>query len=159
MFQLSTICKRGFGTKIMFFTYGFTTFIGKKFIDSCSLGLRQMAAKLYRSADRNKDYKVSPSLLLSHPPRGRHTSNRLPLLPATSWPWQVRDLNVSKNRKIRFFPKTRRFNFRNENFRPFPKWISIISVVKRGSLLPKGKFFLSPSFCFSGEKIRVSGKC
>ena len=149
MFQLSTICKRDFGTKIMFFTYGFTTFIGKKFIDSCSLGLRQMAAKLYRSGDRNKAYKAIPSLLLPHPPRGRHTSNRLPLLPASSWPWKVRDLNVSKNRKIRFFPKTRRFNFRNENFH----------FVKRGSLLPKGNFFLSPSFCFSGEKIRVSGKC
>ncbi len=58
MFQLSTICQRGFGTKIMFFTYGFTTFIGKKFIDACSLGFRQMAAKLYRSAERNKDYKA-----------------------------------------------------------------------------------------------------
>ena len=86
-FQLSTICQRGFGTKIMFFTYGFTTFIGKKFIDSCSLGLRQMAAILYRSAERNKAYKGIPSFLLPHPPRGRHTSNRLPLLPASSWPW------------------------------------------------------------------------
>ncbi len=35
-FQPSTICEGGFGTKIMFFTYGFTTFIGKTFIDSCS---------------------------------------------------------------------------------------------------------------------------
>jgi hypothetical protein len=73
-FQLSTICKRGFGTKIMFFTYGFTTFIGKKFIDSCSLGLRQMTAKLYRSAEWNKVYKAIPSLILPHPSRGRHTS-------------------------------------------------------------------------------------
>jgi hypothetical protein len=38
----------------MFFTYGFTTFIGKRFIDSCSLGLRQMVTKLYRSAEWNK---------------------------------------------------------------------------------------------------------
>ena len=86
-FQLSTICKRGFGTKIMFFTYGFTTFIGKKFIDSCSLGLRQMAAKLYRSAERNKAYKAIPSLLLPHPSRGRHTS----LPPTLSRPSSVQN--------------------------------------------------------------------
>ena len=60
MFQLSTICKRGFGTKIMFFTYGFTTFIGKKFIDSCSLGLRQMAAKLYRSQSGTRPTRPYP---------------------------------------------------------------------------------------------------
>ena len=74
MFQLSTICHKESGTEIFIFTYGFTTFIGKKFIDSCSLGLRQIAAKIYRSAARNKDYKFIPSLLLPRPPRGRHTS-------------------------------------------------------------------------------------
>jgi hypothetical protein len=74
MFQLSTICHKGFGPKIMVFTYGFTTFIREKFIDSYSLGLRQIAAKLYRSAERNKAYKTIPSLLLPHPSRGRHTS-------------------------------------------------------------------------------------
>ena len=91
MFQLSTICKRGFGTKIMFFTYGFTTFIGKKFIDSCSLGLRQMAAKLYRSAERNKAYKAIPSLLLPHPSRGRHTS----LPPTLSRPSSVQKMRYA----------------------------------------------------------------
>ena len=74
MFQLSTICHKESGTEIFIFTYGFTTFIGKKFIDSCSLGLRQIAAKIYRSAARNKAYKVIPSLLMPRPPRGRHTS-------------------------------------------------------------------------------------
>jgi hypothetical protein len=53
---------------------GLTTLVGKKFIDSCSLGLRQMAAKLYHFAAWNKAYKDIPSLLLPRPPRGRHTS-------------------------------------------------------------------------------------
>jgi hypothetical protein len=94
-FQPSTICKGGFGTKIMFFTYGFTTFIGKKFIDSCSLGLCQMTAKLHRSVKRNKAYKDIPSLLLPHPSRGRHTS-----LPPTL----SRPSSVQKNalRRLRF---------------------------------------------------------
>ena len=85
MFQPSTICKGGFGTKIMFFTYGFTTFIGKKFIDSCSLGVRQMAAKLSRSAERNKAYKGIPSLLLPRPTRRCSTPNRSPLPPAPAF--------------------------------------------------------------------------
>ena len=91
MFQPPTICKGGFGTKIMFFTYGFTTFIGKKFIDSCSLGLRQMAAKLYRSAEWNKAYKVIPSLLLPHPSLGRHTS----LPPTLSRPSSVQKMRYA----------------------------------------------------------------
>jgi hypothetical protein len=91
MFQLSTICKRGFGTKLMFFTYGFTTFIGKKFIDSCSLGLCQMAAKLHLSAERNKAYKDMPSLLLPHPSRGRHTS----LPPTRSRPASVQKMRYT----------------------------------------------------------------
>ncbi len=91
MFQPSTICKGSFGTKIMFFTYGFTTFIGKKFIDSCSLGLPQMTVKLYRSPERNKDYKAIPSLLLPHPSRGRHTS----LPPTLSRPSSVQKMRYA----------------------------------------------------------------
>ena len=87
MFQLSTICHRDFGPKIMVFTYGFTTFIREKFIDSCSLGLRQIAAKLYRSAEGNKAYKTIFSLLLPHPSRGRHTS----LPPTLSRPSSVQN--------------------------------------------------------------------
>jgi hypothetical protein len=90
-FQLSTICHKGFGPKIMFFTYGFMTFIGKKFIDYCSLGLRQIAAKLYRSAERNKAYKTIPSLLLPHPSRGRHTS----LPPTLSRPSSVQKMRYA----------------------------------------------------------------
>jgi hypothetical protein len=45
-----------------------------KFIGSCSLRLRQMTVKSYHSVVWNKVYKVIPSLLLSRPPRGRHTS-------------------------------------------------------------------------------------
>ena len=73
-FQPSTICRRQSGRKIDPFTYGLTTFVGKKFIDSCALGSRQIAAKLHHSAARNKTYKAIPSLLLPRPPRGRHTS-------------------------------------------------------------------------------------
>ena len=76
-FQLSTICHKGFGPKIMVFTYGFTTFIREKFIDSYSLGLRQIAAKLYRSAERNKAYKTIPSLLLPHPSMLSHARIQL----------------------------------------------------------------------------------
>jgi hypothetical protein len=94
-FQLSTICNRGFGTKIMFFTYGFTTFIGKKFIDSCSLGLRQMAAKLYRSAERNKAYKAIPSLLLPRQTRRCSTPNRSPLPPAPSFGQTAKKKNTT----------------------------------------------------------------
>jgi hypothetical protein len=51
-------------------------------------------------------------------------------------------------------PKTRRFNFQNENFRPAQKWISIISIVKRGSLLPllEGKKILFVFFVFFSKK-------
>ena len=87
MFQPSSICKGESGTNIIPFTYGFTTFVREKFIDSCSLGLRQMVSKTYHSVARNKAYKAIPSLLLPRPPRRRHTSNRLPLLPASSCPW------------------------------------------------------------------------
>jgi hypothetical protein len=54
-------------------------------------------------------------------------------------------------------PKTRRFNFQNENFRPAQKWISIISIVKRGSLLPllEGKKILFVFFVFFPKKSRV----
>jgi hypothetical protein len=86
-FQLSTICHKGFGTEILFFTYGFTTFIREKFIDSYSVGLRQIAAKLYRSTERNKAYQTIPSLLLPHPSRGRHTS----LPPTVSRPSSVQN--------------------------------------------------------------------
>ena len=112
MFQLSTICKRGFGTKIMFFTYGFTTFIGKKFIDSCSLGLRQMAAKLYRSAERNKAYKAIPSLLLPHPPRGRHTF----LPPTLSRPSSVQKMRYAG---LNFVLQARETETKNWTFRVF----------------------------------------
>lgn len=112
MFQLSTICKRGFGTKIMFFTYGFTTFIGKKFIDSCSLGLCQMAAKLYRSAERNKAYKAIPSLLLPHPPRGRHTS----LPPTLSRPSSVQKMRYAG---LNFVLQARETETKNWTFRVF----------------------------------------
>ena len=74
MFQPSTICQGESGTKIYPFTYGFTTFVREKFIDSCSLGLRQMAAKIYHSAARNKAYKAIPSLLLPRPLRRSNTS-------------------------------------------------------------------------------------
>ena len=87
MFQLSTICRKESGSKIFTFSYGLTTLVRKKFIGSCSLRLRQMTAKSYHSVARNKAYKAIPSLLLPRPPRRRHTSNRLPLLPASSWPW------------------------------------------------------------------------
>jgi hypothetical protein len=85
MFQPSTICKGESGTKINPFTYGFTTFVGKKFIDSCSLGLSQMASKTYHSVARNKDYKVIPSLLLPRPTRRYSTPRRSPLPPAPSF--------------------------------------------------------------------------
>ena len=91
MFQHSTICKGDRGAKIMPFTYGFTTFIGKNFIDSCSLGLCQMDSKLYRSAERNKAYKAIPSLLLPHPSRGRHTS----LPPTLSRPSSVQKMRYA----------------------------------------------------------------
>jgi hypothetical protein len=57
-------------------------------------------------------------------------------------------------------PKTRRFNFHNENFRPGQKWISIISVVKRGSLLPllEGKKILFVFFVLFPKKSRVLPK-
>ena len=51
-------------------------------------------------------------------------------------------------------------NFQNENFRPAQKWISIISVVKRGSLLPllEGKKILFVFFCFFSKKKSSSAK-
>jgi hypothetical protein len=93
----------------MFFTYGFTTFIGKKFIDSCSLGWRQMAAKLYRSAERNKAYKAIPSLLLPRPTRRCSTPNRSTLPPAPSFGETAKKKhNLSKSeqnwRLFCFFP-------------------------------------------------------
>jgi hypothetical protein len=60
--------------EIFTFSYGLTTLVREKFIGSCSLRSRQMAAKSYHSVDRNKDYKVIPSSLMSRPSRGRHTS-------------------------------------------------------------------------------------
>ena len=85
MFQPSTICKGESGTKIIPFTYGFTTFVREKFIDSCSLGLRQMASKTYHSVARNKAYKAIPSLLLPRPTHRCSTPNRSPLPPAPSF--------------------------------------------------------------------------
>ena len=112
MFQLSTICHRGFGPKIMVFTYGFTTFIREKFIDSCSLGLRQIAAKLYRSAERNKAYKTIPSLLLPHPSRGRHTS----LPPTLSRPSSVQKMRYAG---LNFVLQARETETKNWTFRVF----------------------------------------
>jgi hypothetical protein len=53
--KLSTLhhLSEGLWSRNILFTYGFTTFIREKFIDSYSLGLRQIAAKVYRSAERN----------------------------------------------------------------------------------------------------------
>jgi hypothetical protein len=73
-FQLSTFCRKESGSKIFTFSYGLTTLVREKFIGSCSLRSRQMAAKSYHSVDRNMDYKVIPSSLMSRPSRGRHTS-------------------------------------------------------------------------------------
>ena len=112
MFQPSTICKGESGTKINPFTYGFTTFIGKKFIDSCSLGLRQMDSKLYRSAERNKAYKAIPSLLLPRPPRGRHTS----LPPTLHRPSSVQKMRYAG---LNFVLQARETETKNWTFRIF----------------------------------------
>ncbi len=83
MFQLSTICRKESGSKIFTFSYDLTTLVRKKFIGSCSLRSRQMAAHSYHSVPRHKAYKTIPSLLLSRPSRGRHTS-LAPTLPRPS---------------------------------------------------------------------------
>ncbi len=72
--ELSTFCRKESGSKIFTFSYGLTTLVRVKFIGSCSLRSRQMAAKSYHSVVRNMDYKTIPSLLLSRPPNDKHTS-------------------------------------------------------------------------------------
>ena len=115
MLQPSTICKGESGTKIIPFTYGFTTFVREKFIDSCSLGLRQMASKTYHSVARNKAYKAIPSLLLPRPTRRCSTPNRSPLPPAPSFGETAKKKhNLSKSEQNWWF-----FCFFPPNFGPF----------------------------------------
>lgn len=112
MFQPSTICQGESGTKIIPFTYGFTTFVGEKFIHSCSLGLRQIATKLYHSAAPNKAYKPIPSLLLPHPPSGRHA----PLPPSLPRPSSVQKMRYAG---LNFVLQARETETKNCTFRVF----------------------------------------
>ena len=116
-----------------------------------------MAAKLYHSPDGTRPTRT-------YPPCCCHAHPAADILPTVSLCSQP--LPGPGRYEISTFRKIEKFDF-------FQKHVDSISGMKiltipkvdfnnfsrkKRLFTTKGNFFLSPSFCFSGEKIRVSGK-